>query len=304
VLPERPRIQFLRSLTSEDDVRRPPSAFARFVLGEDPHREVQIVSRPYGMAFTEGQLYVCDSGGGRGAIFDLAKGEFRTFGDRGPYRLGLPANVCIGPQGEKYVTDTVRGQILILNRADKPVRSITKPAGLKPCDAVWHDRELYVADLKTNRILVMDPQSGRVLRQLGKTGSQPGEFCQPTHAAVDRDGTLYVADSLNFRIQIFDAQSNLLSAFGRAGDGTGDFSKAKGVAVDSEGHVYVVDSLYDVVQVFDRTGRFLLSFGGSGRDEGLLWLPTGIFIDGQDRIYVGDSGNSRVQVYQYLRQGS
>ncbi len=58
----------------------------------------------------------------------------------------------------------------------QPIRAITLPDGMKPCDAVWNDGELFVADLKSNAILVLDPVSGRLLRQFGKAGSAPGEF--------------------------------------------------------------------------------------------------------------------------------
>jgi DNA-binding beta-propeller fold protein YncE len=141
------------------------------------------------------------------------------------------------------------------------------------------------------------------LRTLGSRGDKGvGTFNFPTHAWVDSAGNLYVSDSMNYRVQIFDPDGRPTACFGTVGDGSGDFSKAKGVAADADGHVYVVDSLYDVVQIFDRSGRFLLAFGGSGRTGGLLWLPTGIFIDREDRIYVADSGNSRVLVYRYVRQ--
>ena len=135
----------------------------------------------------------------------------------------------------------------------------------------------------------------------GSRGAEPGQFNYPTNIARDREGQLYVADSMNFRIQIFTPQGRYISSFGQLGDGSGDFNRPKGIAVDSDGHVYVVEGLQDVVQIFDREGRFLLSFAEPGHGDGELWLATGIAIV-DDRIYVADSSNGRVQVFEYLKE--
>ena len=66
-------------------------------------------------------------------------------------------------------------------------------------------------------------------------------------------------DSMNFRVQIFDAEGKFIKKFGEVGTGYGQFSKPKGIAVDSEGHIYVVDSAFNNIQIFDAEGK-LLSF--------------------------------------------
>ena len=93
-LPERPRIQFLRSLSSSADVLPEPGLLARLVFGTEADAESAPV-RPYGIAWHQGWLYVCDSGGRRGMVFDFERRAFRTFGDRGPHRLALPVNISL-----------------------------------------------------------------------------------------------------------------------------------------------------------------------------------------------------------------
>ena len=126
-------------------------------------------------------------------------------------------------------------------------------------------------------------------------------FNFPTNITRGADGRLFVTDTLNFRVQVFDADGRPLGVFGRPGDTPGDFDKAKGIALDSAGHVYVVEGLNDVVQIYQPDGRLLLVFGGSGAGDGQLWLPSGITI-ANDVVYVADAANQRVQMFEYVRE--
>ncbi len=110
------------------------------------------------------------------------------------------------------------------------------------------------------------------MRKIGTTGKDhtlttPGDFAKPTGVAVDSEGNLYVADMLNARIEIFDADGNFIRTFGKRGDGPGYFAMPKGVAIDCDGHIWVADAMQNRLQVFSPEGPLLISIG-SGR--GLL----------------------------------
>jgi DNA-binding beta-propeller fold protein YncE len=122
----------------------------------------------------------------------------------------------------------------------------------------------------------------------------------PTYVTVDPQGSVYVTDTLNSRVQMFDASGNYVKSFGQRGNAWGMFDKPKGVALDSYGNVYVADSGWSNVQIFNQKGEILLFFGGNGRNPGLLWAPTAVTIDSQNRIYVADNLNHRVEVYQLV----
>jgi len=263
---------------------------------------------PHGIASDGTTLAIADSGRGVVHLLDLTRRRYRVLDAAGDTLLRCPIGVAPDGEGGLFVSDSVLARVFHFS-ADRRLlgeagEKFVRPTGLA-YDAAR--RRLHVVDTGAHAVHTFQqaPDGGMtLLRTLGSRGHEgPGALNFPTHAWVDGAGNLYVSDSMNHRIRIFDPDGRPTESFGKAGDGSGDFSKAKGVAADSEGHIYVVDSLYDVVQIFDRSGRFLLAFGGSGRAEGLLWLPTGIFIDREDRIYVADSGNSRVEVYRYVRQG-
>ena len=74
----------------------------------------------------------------------------------------------------------------------------------------------YVAEYGENdRIQVFSPE-GKWLRQWGGHGYEPGEFLKPRALAIDENDRLFVADSCNHRIQVFDTQGKLLELVGLA----------------------------------------------------------------------------------------
>ena len=108
--------------------------------------------------------------------------------------------------------------------------------------------DVYVADYYNHRIQKFT-STGQYLTKWGKancaTGTGEGEFNKPAGVAVDRDGSLYVADTENHRIQKFAADGTFLTKWGKAdckaGSGEEEFNKSNGVALDGAGNVFVTD---------------------------------------------------------------
>lgn len=170
------------------------------------------------------------------------------------------------------------------------------------------------------------------LDQFGSLGSSPGQFSNPQGLAVDGLNRVFVADTANHRIQIFDQERLLrptklpLFVWGsrcllREGctdpDGGGpllpgeaQFDGATDVAVDGENHVYVVDSGNNAIQKFRIDAAtcpsptkpvvpgvcFVTKWGSRGSALGLFETPLSIAVDSKNRVlYVTDKLNHRVQ---------
>jgi uncharacterized protein (TIGR03663 family) len=137
----------------------------------------------------------------------------------------------------------------------------------------------------------------------GSAGSSVGQLLAPKGLAADAAGNIYVADSANNRVVVFDANGAFLRQWGSLGSGEGQFSEPWGVAVSAGGEVYVADTWNHRVQVFSADGQFLRQWGQFGEapvaavSGDLLYGPRDIAVSAEGDVYVSDTGNKRIVRY-------
>lgn len=310
--PEVPRIRYVAAYRGLDDFKpaKKASRFATMLLGEADRSQAlsDAMMKPYGIAVgPSGRLYVSDTAARRVFAFDRDRRTMGFVGEGKTGRLAKPVGVAVDAQGMVFVADATLKRIFGYGPDGELAIALGHDGELENPSGLAIDRSaglLYAADAGKHQVLCYAIRTGAVVRTIGKRGGEVGEFNYPTNLSVDREGRLYVADTLNFRIQIFDRDGRAVRAFGELGDSPGQLNRPKGVAVDSEGHVYVADSSFNNFQIFDQEGRLLLFVGQNGGAAGEFSLPAGLYIDEQDRIYVADQGNARVQVFQYLKENA
>ncbi|MGB9443451.1 MAG: 6-bladed beta-propeller, partial [Candidatus Acidiferrum sp.] len=205
-----------------------------------------------------------------------------------------------------FVSDPGLRHVLVFDKNHKAQDVITdgmvEPGGLA-IDS--RNRLLYVTDISLDQVLVYDADTLKLLRKIGTTGhnhelTTPGDFAKPAGVAVDGEGTVYVADTMNNRIELFDADGQFISTFGKNGDGPGYFSRPKGVAIDSDRHIWVADGMQDRIQVFNHEAQLLIAFGGHGLLPGQFQGLVGIAIDKWDRVFTTEIFPGRAQEFQYV----
>ena len=285
--PETPRLQFLKSFSSSEDLGPvKTSAFEKFVVGEPEKAEGIII--PYGVAIHEGKLYVCDVGKRMVEVLDLKN---RTFGyltkDR---RLMNPVNIFIDDDGTKYVTDPTAGFVFVFDQNNEITAMLGKESKINPIDIVVRGSLCYVTDFTSNQVVILDKITGREITRLGRknegkkeeeplTDLANGEFSLISNLALDREGNIYVTDKTGARITEFDRSGVFMRTIGSLGDNIDEFIRPKGIAIDNQDRIWVVDAGSEVAKIYNQQAQLLLFFGLPGNEPGMMNLPVKIVLD-------------------------
>src|SRR5271165_4490205 len=262
---------------------------------------------PYGSAVdSKGNLYVADQRVGAVFIFNTESRDVEMIKNSVHAHFVRIIGLAMDDSDRLFVSDPGLKHVLVFDKDHKAEDVITEGMSEPGNLAIdTQNRLLYVSDIELDQVLVYDADTLKLLRKIGTTGhkhelTSPGDFSKPTGLAVDGEGNLYVADTMNNRIEIFDADGQFISAFGKNGDGPGYFARPKGVAIDSDGHVWVADGVQDRVQVFTKEGQLLIALGGHGLLPGQFQGLVNIAIDKRDRVFTAEIYPGRAQHMQYV----
>lgn len=302
--PDPPRIRWVRNLVREGSLEGGAGrAFLRVFV---PEAGENAVRNPTGVALSpdETRLYVACGPVGRVLEFDLARGRVRAVADAEGYRPAFASDVAVDGEGRIYVSDSSQGVVWAYDQQGAFRTQIGKGVLDRPISmALDRKRQvLYVVDggdpKGQNHQVAAFSLAGQHLRTIGKRGGAPGEFNFPSRAAVAADGSLYVADTLNFRIQVFDPEGGLAGVFGSQGTGAGQFLKVKGLAFDAFGNLHVADTEQGIVQILNPARQPLMAYGGRAARPEFMQTPGALVIDSKGNVYVTDYSAGWVNQYQ------
>ncbi|KAA3665064.1 MAG: hypothetical protein DWQ04_02495 [Chloroflexi bacterium] len=248
-------------------------------------------------AAPDGDIYVADAGNHRVIIFDMNGNYKDSFGSFGTDldQFSWPTDVAFDPDGNFYVVDTNNNRVQMFDSNHNYLATLgtTGVAGIgdfqfgHPVGVIVDSRGVvYVADEDNNRIQVykqiFTPGNHLFVRTMGFTGvcnNSATHFCGPHSVDIDSQDYLYVADTWNQRIQIFDADGNYSDTIGgNWGGQSGQFRTPYGVAVSASGQVLVADSENHRLQIFEpfeNTWKPATSYGfGSANNTFVMALET------------------------------
>lgn len=308
-LPDTPRFIFERSIRGSADVvpAQDESILKQVLTGSGLTTET--LGKPYAVAVYKGKLFLSDSTESFIKVFDAPEGKYYKVGDSdGPGQLMKPLGLDIDGAGNLFVADASARFVVVFDKDGKFVRKIGGPKFFDRLSSVTVDLEgerLYVVDIggvtsELHRVRVFNARNGEHLYDIGKRGSEPGEFNLPRDVAVGKNGQLYVVDGGNFRVQVFDKNGKYVKHFGGLGRQLGNFARPKEVATDREGNVYVADAAYGNFQIFNADGELLMFVGDRSEQEGpgKYMLPSGIAVDDDGRIYFVDQWFRKVDIFR------
>lgn len=308
--PDEPRFYYERSIYSSADVMPGESSTDRFMrLATGEQRQGEGFTKPFGVAAHKGRVYVSDSVAKVVLVFDFPKRKFSMIGEGGDGGLRSPLGVDVDDDGNLYVVDSSLKQVMIYANNGEFLRSIGGPSEFKRPSGVAVDparKRIYVVDLggvtekEEHQVRVYDIDTGNHLFNVGKRGTKLGEFNLPVDVAVSPDGSFYVVDGGNFRVQKFRQDGTAEMIIGEIGRQGGQFSRPKAIATDKDGNIYVVDTAFGNFQIFSPQGQLLLAVGGRSEKDApaKYMLPAGIAVDEDGRVYMTDQYFAKVEVYR------
>ena len=251
------------------------------------------------------RLYIVDMTA-RIQVFDRDGNFIRTW--RTPSsENGRPVGLHMANDGNLLVADTHYFRMLVYTPEGELLeeRTIGGECGNEPgqfnfvTDCVQDSAgNYYIAEYgPIDRVQKFTPD-GEFVYEWGGHGRESDEFMRPQALAIDDRDHLWIADSCNHRICVYDAtgsEPRLVKIWGQQGHEPGQMRYPYGLVLDGKGHVYISEYGNHRVQKFTLDGESLGCWGLPGRGEGELNSPWSLVIDSQGRLHVLDSLNHRVQ---------
>ena len=261
---------------------------------------------------SQGRLYVVDQGNDRIQVFDRDYRYLFEFGgfawntanSKNEVQEGSfdePSDICEGANKELFVTDRGNNRLVRIDLQGRYLGEFGKgdlrlPRGV----AADHLHHIIVCDTDNDRVLRFDT-AGNLSAELGSFGRGRRQFNQPSAAAFDPTGNLYVVDGGNSRIQVYD--HSLRPSFDIRLDGV----KPVNVHIDDEYFLYIVDEAASRVLILNNSFQAIHQLPAPGDAFGLR-QPVDVTVTADGRLHILDQAKNtialiRVEQEMLVRRG-
>ena len=259
----------------------------------------------------DGSLYLADSRNHRIVHLD-AQGVFlNAWGNYGNVMdgevpgglLNEPWGVAVGPDGYVYVADTWNHRIQVFTPDGDFVRMWNTFYVGGTQDGFWGPRgitvdasnRVFVTDTGKQRVVIFD-NMGNYLTQFGGIGLDAGKMDEPVGIELDQDGLVYIADTWNYRIQVFapdptGLQYQSMKMWDVEAWQSDSLDNKPFLALDEQKNVYITDPDRGRVIVFDQDGQFLKLWGGFDNSY-LMTTISGITVAANGNVWLTDATNN------------
>jgi len=226
-------------------------------------------------------LYVADDNNHRIIIFDISTGQaVRRFGHNFNYIGGI----CVD-HSFLYACDWKNDRIQIFK---KDTCSFVRFLEYRAKDIACYGYRIFLLLSTIGMVEVRDTTKNyELITQWGSQGIECGQFDSPWGICVD-EKQVYISDSKNHRVQVFDHSGTFLFTFGSLGSGPQELYTPKGISVWKQ-FVMIADCVNDRIQVYKTNGEFWETLNLSTS----LKNPYKVHVD-DTHIFISDTGHNRV----------
>jgi tripartite motif-containing protein 71 len=286
--------------------------------------------RPLGVATdAQGSIFVADTGNSRICKFNN-KGGFQwmegQFGVAKPLAgvaatwkpgyFNFPYGIDVDDAGNIYVGDLDNTFISVFDSGGHYLRRIPQEiykwvgkgssgdsGGMAATALDVKGKDVYVCDKFQ---IIKFSTAGTFEQQFGMPGQRPGNMNEPNGVAVADDGTIFVSDSNNNRLEAFTPQGKVKWIVGAPNKGMGDtsprvFGLPRGIDIGPDKNIYMADTFHFTIQVISPDGKRLAEVGEQGTGPAQFDFPNDVAVRSDGVIYVADRENNRIEAVQILK---
>lgn len=208
--------------------------------------------------------------------------------------LKSPDYICQGPNGNLYINNLGKRSIQVVKDTGEVLFSFGSEGSgdgqfLHPFGIAVSNDVIYVSDVLRHMIQAFS-LDGKFLKKYANEGVEPGQLADPTGMYYDhKAGHLYVADSANNRVQVFDKDLNPLQCFG-----VGKLVSPRAIDFLETGDCVVLDEGETCIHVFNSAFEKVKDFAKNGTDIINSWDLTSAI---SKHIIVSDDGVNAIKVF-------
>ncbi len=235
-----------------------------------------------------------------------------TWGQRGSEQGQLldPRGIAVDAEGNVYVAEGGNHRVQKFDGEGKFLMALgsqgNQPGQFQEPWGVAVDRQgnIYVADTWNHRIQKFTA-NGEFVQQWGSfvdtqgvlSNELAGLFWGPRSIAFDSKGHLYISDTGNKRIQVFDSDGKFLRQIGGIGATAGKFEEPVGLAIDENDNLFVADTWNRRIQKFNSKLEYVAEWPIEGWESQSVVNKPYLAVDAAGRVYVTDPENYRVLMF-------
>jgi sugar lactone lactonase YvrE len=253
------------------------------------------IKQPEGVSCRGNALVVADTGNGRLLRYTIAGDNWTPSGDIILPQLPFPIRVDVNSKGEIFALDgksrrigrvAASGEFLGYVAPAGDVQGAVVPRSFR----IDRDDNLYLLDVSSARILVMDP-SGKIQREI----PFPKEYGFFSDLAVDGGGNILLLDSVGKRV--FKVVKNSPDVVPLSESLKEEVYFPTAIATDKQGTIFLVDQNGSGIVILGPDGSFRGRRLSMGWKNGFLRYPAQMCISENGTAFIADRGNNRVDAF-------
>jgi len=253
------------------------------------------IRQPEGVSCRGNALVVADTGNGRLLRYAIEGDRWTPGGEIVLPQLPFPIRVDVNSKGEIFALDgksrrigrvAPSGEFLGYVAPAGDVQGAVVPRSFR----IDRDDNLYLLDVYSARVLVMDP-AGKIQREI----PFPKEYGFFSDLAVDAGGNILLLDSVRKRVSRVAKNSPDVAPLSESLTGEVHFPTA--IATDKQGTIFLVDQNGSGIVILGPDGSFRGRRLSMGWKDGFLRHPAAMCISDNGPVFIADRGNNRVEAF-------